>query len=144
LGATGTETGSRDLLRANGRRILIDCGLFQGYKSLRWRNRKPFPVRPRSIDTVLLTHAHLDHSGYLPALVRSGFAGPILCTPATRELCGLILPDSGHLQEEEAKYAKQKGYSEHRDPNGSRTSLRSSTPGKVPEARYCGRKCSQK
>ncbi|WP_242500776.1 MBL fold metallo-hydrolase [Tropicimonas sp. IMCC6043] len=98
------------------RRILIDCGLFQGFKQLRRRNRKPFPVRPESIDIVLLTHAHLDHSGYLPALIRAGFRGRVLCSPATRELCGLILPDSGHLQGEEAKYAQRKHYSKHKKP----------------------------
>lgn len=116
LGAAGTVTGSRYLIAAGDRRILVDCGLFQGFKTLRRRNRKPFPVRPASIDTCLLTHAHLDHSGYLPALIRSGFSGRVLCTPATEELCGLILPDSGHLQEEEARYARRKKYSEHKKP----------------------------
>jgi len=116
LGATGTVTGSRYLIDTGNKRILIDCGLYQGFKQLRRRNRKPFPVRPRLIDTVLLTHAHLDHSGFLPALYRSGFQGRILCTPATQELSRLILQDSGHLQEEEARYAKRKGFSEHRDP----------------------------
>ena len=116
LGATGTVTGSRYLIEAKGRRIIIDCGLFQGYKQLRLRNWNPFPVPPKSIDSVLLTHAHLDHSGYLPALVRNGFQGHIHCTPATAELCGLLLPDSGHLQEEEARYAKRKGYSRHANP----------------------------
>ena len=116
LGATGTVTGSRYLLEAEGRRILVDCGLFQGYKQLRLRNRRPFPVRPKSIDTVLLTHAHLDHSGYIPALIRAGFKGRVICTRSTIELCGLILPDSGHLQEEEAKYARRKKYSDHARP----------------------------
>jgi metallo-beta-lactamase family protein len=116
LGAAGTVTGSRYLIEAAGKRILIDCGLFQGYKLLRERNRAEFPVRPDSIDTVLLTHAHLDHSGYIPALVRNGFRGKVLCTPATLDLCKLLLPDSGHLQEEEAKYAKKRGYSKHSDP----------------------------
>lgn len=116
LGAAGTVTGSRYLIEAGRRRILIDCGLFQGFKTLRDRNRKPFPARPVGIDTVLLTHAHLDHSGYLPALIRAGYAGRILCTEATVELCGLILPDSGHLQEEEARYAARKGFSKHRNP----------------------------
>lgn len=116
LGAAGTVTGSRYLVEWGQRRILIDCGLFQGFKQLRRRNRKPFPVRPKSIDTILLTHAHLDHSGYLPALVRAGFHGRVLCTQATKELCGLILPDSGHLQEEEAKYALRKKYSKHKKP----------------------------
>ena len=116
LGAAGTVTGSRYLVEWGNRRILIDCGLFQGFKQLRRRNRKPFPVRPGTIDTVLLTHAHLDHSGYLPALCRGGFRGRVLCTPATKELCDLILPDSGHLQEEEAKYARRKKYSDHKKP----------------------------
>lgn len=116
LGAAGTVTGSRYLIEAAGKRILVDCGLFQGYKQLRERNRADFPVPPASIDTVLLTHAHLDHSGYIPALVRNGFRGNVHCTPATRDLCGLLLPDSGHLQEEEARYAKKKGYSRHANP----------------------------
>lgn len=116
LGAAGTVTGSRYLIEAGRRRILVDCGLFQGYKTLRARNRKPFPARPGGIDTVLLTHAHLDHTGYLPALIRAGFAGRVLCTGATAELCGLILPDSGHLQEEEARYAARKGFSKHKRP----------------------------
>ena len=116
LGAAGTVTGSRYLIEAGPRRILIDCGLFQGFKTLRARNRRPFPARPSGIDTVLLTHAHLDHTGYLPALIRSGYAGRIICTEATAELCGLILPDSGHLQEEEARYAARKGFSKHKKP----------------------------
>lgn len=116
LGAAGTVTGSRYLVEAEGRRILIDCGLFQGYKQLRLRNWNPFPVPPRSIETVLLTHAHLDHSGYLPALVRDGFRGNVYCTPATAELCGLLLPDSGHLQEEEARFAQRHHYSRHGKP----------------------------
>ncbi len=116
LGAAGTVTGSRYLVEADGKRILVDCGLFQGYKQLRERNRADFPVLPDSIDTLLLTHAHLDHSGYVPALVRNGFRGKVHCTPATRDLCGLLLRDSGHLLEEDAKYAKKKGYSRHADP----------------------------
>ena len=116
LGAAGTVTGSRYLVEVGQRRILVDCGLFQGFKQLRRRNRKPFPVRPSMIDTVLLTHAHLDHSGYIPALVRAGFRGKVICTEASWELCGLILPDSGHIQEEEARYARRKGYSKHKNP----------------------------
>ena len=116
LGAAGTVTGSRYLVEAAGQRILVDCGLFQGYKQLRERNWAKFPVAPASIDTVLLTHAHLDHAGYLPALVKRGFAGRILCTEATRELSELLLPDSAHLQEEEARYAKKKGFSKHSNP----------------------------
>lgn len=116
LGATGTVTGSRYLVEQAGTRILVDCGLFQGYKTLRERNRRAFPVPPGTIDAVILTHAHLDHSGYLPALVRDGFAGPVFCTSGTRELCGLLLPDSGHLLEEEARYAAMKGFSRHERP----------------------------
>lgn len=116
LGAAGTVTGSRYLVEANGRRVLVDCGLFQGYKQLRERNWAPFPVDPVSIDTVVLTHAHLDHSGYLPALVKQGFNGRIHCTDGTAALCGLLLPDSGHLLEEEARFAARKGYSKHKEP----------------------------
>ncbi len=113
LGATGTVTGSKYLVTWNGRRVLIDCGLFQGYKQLRQRNWLPLPVDPRDIDAVILTHAHIDHSGYLPLLVKRGFGGPIYTSEATRELCGLLLPDSGHLQEEEAKFANRHGFSKH-------------------------------
>lgn len=113
FGATDTVTGSRYLLEAGGRRVLVDCGLFQGYKRSRERNRTPFPVPPGSIDAVVLTHAHLDHTGYVPALVRDGFAGPVYATDGTTELCKLILPDSGYLQEEEARYATHRGSSRH-------------------------------
>jgi metallo-beta-lactamase family protein len=116
LGASGTVTGSRFLLESGGARILIDCGLFQGYKQLRLRNRAPFPVPPSSIDAVVLTHAHLDHSGYVPALVRDGFTGPILCSPGTASLVGLLWPDSAYLQEEEARFARKRGYSRHSAP----------------------------
>ncbi|MCC7546623.1 MAG: MBL fold metallo-hydrolase [Burkholderiales bacterium] len=114
LGATGTVTGSKYLLSGYGRRVLIDCGLFQGYKQLRLRNWAPLPVEPGQIDAVILTHAHLDHSGYLPLLARNGFRGPVYCTPATRDLCGILLPDSGHLQEEDARYANKGGFSRHK------------------------------
>ena len=113
LGAAGTVTGSKYLLQTPDHRILIDCGLFQGFKQLRERNWKPFPVDPASIDAVLLTHAHLDHSGYVPALIRDGFKGQVLSTHATLKLCDLLLPDSGYLMEAVARYAKRKGYSKH-------------------------------
>ena len=113
LGATGTVTGSRYLVTSGAKKILVDCGLFQGYKQLRLRNWAPFPVAPREIDAVVLTHAHLDHSGYLPLLVKNGFKGKVYCSAATRDLCGILLPDSGHLQEEEARYANKRGFSKH-------------------------------
>jgi metallo-beta-lactamase family protein len=113
IGATGTVTGSRYLLTASGRRLLVDCGLFQGYKPLRLRNWERFPVDPASIEAVVLTHAHLDHSGYLPLLARHGFRGPVFCTAPTAALCRLLLEDSAHLLAEEAKYADRKGSSKH-------------------------------
>jgi metallo-beta-lactamase family protein len=113
LGAAGTVTGSKFLLTAGDRRVLVDCGLFQGLKPLRLMNWQPLPVEVHDIDAVLLTHAHLDHSGYLPALVRDGFRGKVISTPGTQSLCRILLPDSGHLQEEEADYANEKGYSKH-------------------------------
>jgi metallo-beta-lactamase family protein len=116
LGATDTVTGSRYLVEFEGTRVLVDCGLFQGYKALRDRNWAPFPVDPASIDAVILTHAHLDHTGYLPALVRDGFRGPVYATHGTAELCGLVLPDSGHLLEEEAGHWRKHGGSKHALP----------------------------
>ncbi|HVP66236.1 MAG TPA: MBL fold metallo-hydrolase [Anaeromyxobacteraceae bacterium] len=113
LGAAGTVTGSRFLVEARGRRVLVDAGLFQGLKELRLRNWAPFPVAPTSLDAVVLTHAHIDHTGALPRLVGEGFRGPVYCTPATADLAGLLLPDSARLQEEEARYANLKGYSKH-------------------------------
>jgi metallo-beta-lactamase family protein len=112
-GAAGTVTGSRYLLDTGERRILLDCGLFQGYKQLRLRNWARFPVSPRRIDSVVLSHAHLDHSGYLPALVRDGFRGPIYATEATHELCQILLRDSAHLQEDEARFANKHGFAKH-------------------------------
>ncbi|WP_262267468.1 MBL fold metallo-hydrolase [Microvirga yunnanensis] len=114
LGGAGTVTGSRYLLESGDRRILIDCGLFQGLKQLRLRNWAPFPADPRRISAVILTHAHLDHSGYLPALVRDGFAGKILCSDATKDFCDLLLPDSAHLLEQDAEYANRRGFSKHK------------------------------
>ena len=113
LGAAGTVTGSKHLLDLGDRRILIDCGLFQGLKDLRLRNWAALPIDPRRIDAVVLTHAHLDHCGYLPRLVAAGFAGRVFCTPGTRDLCTLVLPDSAHLQEEDARQANRHGYSKH-------------------------------
>lgn len=113
LGAAGTVTGSRFLVEAGGARVLVDAGLFQGPKELRLRNRAPWPVEPASIGAVVLTHAHIDHSGALPLLARQGFTGPVHVTPATRDLLALLLPDSGRLQEEEARWANQRGYSRH-------------------------------
>lgn len=115
-GAAGTVTGSRFVLDTADARILIDCGLFQGYKTLRERNRRPFPVPPASIDAVVLTHAHLDHTGYLPALVRDGFAGDVHVTEGTAELLHLLLPDSAYLLEEEARFAAKRGFSRHSPP----------------------------
>ncbi len=113
LGATGTVTGSRYLVEAHGTRILIDAGLFQGRKDLRLRNWAPFPVPPTSLAAVVLTHAHIDHSGFLPRLVRDGFAGPTLVTPPTARLLRAVLPDAAHLQEEEARFAAKVGSSKH-------------------------------
>jgi metallo-beta-lactamase family protein len=112
-GAAGTVTGSRFLLDGAKARVLVDCGMFQGGKVIRKRNWEPFPADPASINAVVLTHAHIDHSGFLPALVRDGFSGPIYCTPATAELVELLLRDSAHLQEEEARYANKKKSSRH-------------------------------
>jgi metallo-beta-lactamase family protein len=114
LGGAGTVTGSKHLIEADGRRYLVDCGLFQGLKNLRELNWSSFPIDPKSIDAVLLTHAHLDHSGYLPKLVRDGFRGPIFCTHATMDVSELILKDSGHLQEKDAEFANRQGYSKHK------------------------------
>ena len=113
LGATGTVTGSKYLLASGTKKILVDCGLFQGYKQLRLRNWAGLPVDPRKIDAVVLTHAHIDHSGYLPLLIKSGFSGRVYSTHATRDLCEILLPDSGHLQEEEAEFANRHGFSKH-------------------------------
>lgn len=115
LGAAETVTGSRHLVEHEGRRILLDCGLFQGDHALRQRNWAPFPVPPGSIDVVVLSHAHIDHTGWLPRLVKEGFTGKVISTPASRDLLALMLPDSGRLQEEEAAFANKTRYSRH-DP----------------------------
>lgn len=118
LGATGTVTGSKYLLTSKtesgaSKRILIDCGLFQGLKQLRLRNWAVLPINPKNIHAVILTHAHIDHSGYLPLLVKNGFSGKVYCSEATRDLCEVLLLDSAHLQEEEARYANKGGFSKH-------------------------------
>lgn len=112
-GAAGTVTGSKYWLKTGGQQFLIDCGLFQGLKKLRLRNWNPPPFNPKDISALLLTHAHIDHSGYIPRLVKNGFKGNIYCSPATADLCKILLPDSGHIQEEEALRANKYGYSKH-------------------------------
>ena len=114
LGATDTVTGSRTLVQHARGHVLVDCGLFQGFKQLRLRNWGELPVPPSSLQAVILTHAHLDHSGWLPVLVRQGFRGNVYCTPATRDLCRILLLDAAHLQEEEAEYANRHGFSRHK------------------------------
>ena len=134
LGGVGTVTGSKYLVEADGRRFFVDCGLFQGFKQLRLRNWAPLPVDPTSVDAVVLTHAHLDHSGYLPLLVKEGFRGEIYCTPATRDLCAILLPDSGHLQEKDAEFANRHDFSKHHPAlplytlNDAETSLKRFAP----------------
>ena len=113
LGAAGTVTGSQYLLESDHHRVLVDCGMFQGLKSLRVRNWAQLPVHPASVASVVLTHAHLDHSGLLPRLVSNGFAGRIFCTAGTADLCKLVLPDAAHLQEEDARRANKGRYSKH-------------------------------
>lgn len=114
LGGTGTVTGSKFLLDADGEKVLVDCGLFQGLKDLRLKNWAPFPIDVEGLGWVLLTHAHVDHTGYLPRIVKQGFHGEVLCSASTLDLSKLLLPDSAHLQEEDAKYANKEGFSTHR------------------------------
>lgn len=114
LGAARTVTGSKYLVESDGRRVLVDCGLYQGLKELRERNWAPLPVEPATIDAVAITHAHLDHTGYLPRLVKDGFKGRIFCTPATADLCRITLPDAGRLAEEDARSANRHGYTKHK------------------------------
>lgn len=116
LGAAGTVTGSRLLVEHDGRRLLVDCGMFQGDRELRRRNWAPFPVPPADLDAVVVSHAHLDHVGWLPRLVAEGFAGPVYCSPHTAELGAIVLRDAAHLQEEDAEYAARKGFSKHHPP----------------------------
>src|SRR3954451_1289131 len=113
LGAARTITGSKYLLETGGAKVLIDAGLFQGLKELRERNWQEFPIPPKEIDAIVLTHAHLDHCGYLPRLVAQGFRGRVFCTPGTQDLCRIVLPDSGRIQEEDAADANRHGYSKH-------------------------------
>ena len=113
LGAARTVTGSKHLLEVDGQRILFDCGLFQGLKELRLRNWLPLSVPADTIDAVVLTHAHIDHVGWLPRLIAQGFKGSIYCTGGTADLCKLVLPDAAHIQEEDAKFANKRGYSKH-------------------------------
>lgn len=113
LGATDTVTGSKYLLEVDNKKILIDCGLFQGLKSLRLLNWAKLPIHPKQLDAVLITHAHLDHTGYLPLLVKNGFKGPIYATQGTIDLCKILLPDSGHIQEEDAARANKYHYTKH-------------------------------
>lgn len=116
LGAAGTVTGSKFLLEHDRHRVLVDCGLFQGDARWRRRNWDPFPVDPATISAVVLTHAHLDHCGYLPGLVRQGFRGPVICTPGTAEVAAIVLRDAAHLQVEDAQHARLEGYSRHDPP----------------------------
>ena len=113
LGGADTVTGSKYLVEHKHQRLLVDCGLFQGYKQLRLRNWAPLPVAPGQLEAVVLTHAHLDHSGYIPLLVREGFQRRIHATPGTLDLCRILLPDSGHIQEEDAAFANRHGFSRH-------------------------------
>jgi metallo-beta-lactamase family protein len=116
LGAAGCVTGSKYLVEAAGKRLLVDCGLFQGNSELKDRNWKPLSIDPKTIDYAALTHAHLDHTGWLPVLVKDGYRGPIFANPATIELTEILLKDSAHLQEEETEHARSKKYSRHAEP----------------------------
>ena len=114
LGGAATVTGSKTLVSHEGKQVLVDCGLFQGYKNLRLMNWDEFPFDPKQLDAVVLTHAHLDHSGALPLLVKRGYRGPVFATPSTIDVCGVLLPDSGRIQEEDAEYANRRQFSKHK------------------------------
>ena len=114
LGAAGTVTGSKTLVSNEGQNILVDCGLFQGYKNLRLMNWEQFPFDPMQLDAVVLTHAHLDHAGAIPLLFKRGFRGPVFATPSTIDVCGVLLPDSGRIQEEDAEYVNRRQFSKHK------------------------------
>src|SRR5215468_771280 len=122
LGAAGSVTGSKYLLEAAGKKLLVDCGLFQGTEDLKERNWNPLPIDPKTIDYLVLTHAHLDHTGWLPVLVRDGYKKTIFANPATIELVGILLKDSGHLQEEETEDAQKHKWSKHAQPRALYTS----------------------
>ena len=124
LGGTGTVTGSKYLVQHGGKQLLVDCGLFQGDKQLRLRNWSPMPIEAVNVDAVLLTHAHLDHSGYLPLLYRQGYRGRVHVTPATCDLCAILLPDSGHIQEEDAAFLNRHGYTRRPDHENARLAAR--------------------
>jgi metallo-beta-lactamase family protein len=139
LGAAGIVTGSKYLVRVNGRQIMLDCGLFQGVKSLRLRNWAEPPFRPAEIDAVILSHAHVDHSAYLPLLAGRGFRGPTYCTPATADLLGVLLPDCARLQEEDAARANRHGYSKHQPALPLYTSADAETALRLVRRRPTGR-----
>ena len=134
-GATGTVTGSKYLVDDGATHTLIDCGLFQGFKQIRQRNWQPMPFALKPLKSVVLTHAHIDHSGYLPLLAKNGFSGPVYCSKATRELCQIMLPDAAHLQEEEARYANAK----YANRASSLASARSSGMSTHATTAVCGR-----
>ena len=113
-GATSGVTGSCHILRANGQLVLLDCGLIQGRREIEAKNREPFPFDPGEISAVVLSHGHIDHSGRIPLLVKQGYRGPVYAQNATCDLCGIRLPDAGHLQEEDARFANKRGFSKHR------------------------------
>src|SRR5262245_10496829 len=144
LGATRTVTGSKHLLAVVGYRVTVDCVLFQGLKELRLRNWEPLPLDPSSINAVILTHAHIDHTGFLPKRVRDGFDGVVYCTPATVDLSRILLPDSGRLQEEEAAYANKVGSTRHRPALDRKSTRLNSSHLGISYAVFCLKKKKQK